>query len=421
MEMIYNFRKNFPFLFLKTSILLSFFFLFYTFVSFSRNISLAPTTITDISENKNLYTITDTLFDSGEFRRFRDSKESLQTLQAFYERLNTNSNFQFVSAFHQPLFFESFKGDEIFYFSPPFEDEETGRMYYPIRSMQMNRNFFERYQLNVSQGEVFAWENVDFESGTLPIILGANYKGIFQINDRIKGQFYFRDYEFQVIGFLENNSFVFYQGDINHDLDSSMILPYPEMTISITEENKEFVGILYFAMLGGDIFIDARYDFSFLNQELAQIARDTGFFDYTLLGVASFALQYQQMFESINANQQLLYVFFTIILVISLFLVAFLNEKSYKRRNLRYFIGYLHGDSMEKISGLVIRNSLSENMLIPLLFLFIVSFIPNQSEFALSTTFIGIAIFLLFDILWVIGRIRKDIRNNFIHQGGKYF
>ena len=102
-------------------------------------------------------------------------------------------------------------------------DEISNEKLIDIKSLQMNEKAFSFYNLKVSKGTEIPWDNITYTSSQkmmIPVILGSNYLDSYAIGDQLKGTLYFETFDFKVVGFLAENSSVYYKNDINKFIDS---------------------------------------------------------------------------------------------------------------------------------------------------------------------------------------------------------
>lgn len=421
MELIYNLKKNGLLILLKTTILAVFFFLLYLFLLFAVNINVELTSNLEESSNKKLFTLTDTLTEPDAFYHFRQSKTLLTTVKSFYEQLNTKENLHFISSFDQPLQIEDFKGDTEFNeaYSTDMEiignyiDPMTKKEVFDAKCFQVNKNFFDYYKLETENKALFPWDDLDIENHTLPILLGSNYKKSYSVGETMKGSLYLKPFDFKIIGFLKENTSVFYKNDLNKYLDDYIILPYPEKLSTVSKENKEFVGMLYFAMLNGDISIDQNKGLDYLTKQLSTIANETGFYDYTLLGVPTFTLQYNRMYELIHYNRTLLISLLLCITICLLAIVHFLTCRMYVHRRTRYYLSFANGDSLKHLTTLLVLDVTVGNVLLLVVFIITYFLSPIQVSTFFLIVVLGMALFSIMDIELMKQFLNKDIRSSF--------
>ncbi|HFR3771560.1 TPA: hypothetical protein ACHVGM_002023, partial [Streptococcus suis] len=273
----------------------------------------AKNNITRLSNGYYSYTIIDTLYEDDAFYQFRSDKESLDTLRIFYNNLYQSKEIELLATFNQPLFIQSFnKGEKFLYDEGMLETNGNTKDPEAVKSFQMNRKAFDFYHLKVEEGEEIDWPSIsllDFNS--YPILLGSQFREHYKLGDKITGEFYTKTITFEVKGFLEPNSYVFYKGNAEFYLDDYIVIPYPIELPDIKTKDFTFEGILYFAM------INSQFATRLPREKVLEVLREqsekSGFVDFSLLEVDDFLIKYEQLLSVISRLQILL-----IILVVAL-------------------------------------------------------------------------------------------------------
>ncbi|EFC95789.1 hypothetical protein NQ487_31420 [Hungatella hathewayi] len=257
-----------------------------------------------VSIGEKRYTLIDNFLDADSFREFRHNDKKVNMLGDFYNKLTGMDNAKLLSMFNQSVVIDDFQGDEKFYyhtkeFRDKFPDAELA-----IKSMQMNQLAFEHNKLKVKKGNMPIWNKISFNDNTFPILLGSSYEGIYNIGDIVKGSFYTKNINFQVIGILEDNTQVYYKTDPAYMLDEYIIIPYPAMAWTVNPNDFVFEGILYFALVNSDIVIDSD-EKNFLTG-IRAIANSTGFVDFSLVGIDDQIIKNQELIFMISEHQRLI-------------------------------------------------------------------------------------------------------------------
>ncbi|MEE4533733.1 hypothetical protein V2U93_04935 [Bacillus velezensis] len=112
-------------------------------------------------KGKNIYQLSDTLFDEKEEKYFSNPKDLLK-LKRFYGELIRNDNFKYLNTTLQPIGVKNFKGDATFldgyeYGSteePYSKDKEMGK-YQLVKSVQLNDKVFSVANLKMKKGSFF--------------------------------------------------------------------------------------------------------------------------------------------------------------------------------------------------------------------------------------------------------------------------
>jgi len=289
---------------LSTCVLTAFFVITGILFTLQNTAMAKESRIKNVYEGKRFYTIVDNFYDADAFYEFRQHSKNINRLGEFYNGLVESSKLEFISIFNQPINIKQYKGDAGFlYNSQEFRNEkilDTSN----VKAIQLNSAAFELYQLSAAQGLSIDWHAVDYQKGVLPVLLGADYNGVYAVGSTFKGNFYGRTMTFEVVGLLEPNTFVYYKGNPEFYLDKYIVMPYPELCKSVDAMDFHFEGILYFAMINGDAATTLG-EKSFL-REIKNIADSTEFTDFSVVGIPILSMRYAEMISVIKENQRLL-------------------------------------------------------------------------------------------------------------------
>lgn len=378
----------------------------YNVVTFSESTHAAVNRSFSDNADVNLYGLIDDLHDPDAFRSFRDSLPDLERLGAFYNQLSNDDELTFLSSFDQPLPIRDFPGDGSFEDGygtgmstrGPYTDEETGRTMVDVKSLQMNRNAFEFYKLRTSTGDTPDWETIDYEASVTPVVLGSDFEGVYEVGDTFVGTLYFAEMTFEVAGFLAPHSSIFYHDDINFFLDTSVVIPYPEQLRGFTEANKDFSGILSFAMVNGDIAASKNLATDEVLDRLASIASSTGFENYALLNVSPYLTQFTLTKKIIQSNLGLVVAIEGALVAGVLFAIFLLNRFLFARESNRYRIAWIAGTSRQRIFLTSLPSVLVAHGGIGAVVATAYLMYPQHSEAALRPVLLAFAAFVLLDL-----------------------
>lgn len=297
--------------------------------------------IQKVYNGKNFYSVIDSLYNPSEFSNFRKNHNNINRIGTFYNSLTTSSLFDFISAFCQPIPIKDFRGSEQFLYNSDQFIKAHSDIPLNIKCFQLNQSAFCFHNLAINNGLSFVWDDIDYSTGKIPIVLGSNYKDIYDIGDCLFGNFYSKDFKFEITGFLTPNTFVYYKGNPEFYLDDYILLPYPKRCELVDATNFKFESILYFAMINGDLATTAtKKD---LLDEIKQIANNTGFIEFSVIGLPKISLKYNEIISVISANQKLLYVSMSLILILILFIQYSTTQLIIVRRKNLYKTYWLIG------------------------------------------------------------------------------
>ena len=95
-------------------------------------------------------------------------------------------------------------------------------------AVQVTESFFDLFSVQITEGRRFTDEDYDFlGKGTIPVIMGAAYKGSFSLSDRFEGYYICDRFMFEIIGFAESGSAFYSSGDRRPvSYDRYIIMPF---------------------------------------------------------------------------------------------------------------------------------------------------------------------------------------------------
>jgi hypothetical protein len=392
----------------------------YNVSTFSRSTQDAVIQSFGDSARVDMYGLTDRLTDPEMFERYRESPANIEKVTRFYDSLQQDApeGVRLLSAFDQAMPVEDFAGGETFehgYGSQgavqgPYEDPVTGAQVVNVKSVQLSRDTFEFYNLAGQNGSDLDWEAVDYESDTIPVLLGADYEGVYAIGDQLAVDYYSKPTQMRVVGFLPPNASMFYQGDINYFLDDHLIVPYPESITGSLESDPVFSGILAFAMLNANIAVGHDRPESTVFEVLKSAASSSGFDQYTLLRVPSYLTQFSSVRALVQENLALVLTVELLIAAASLVMSAILTSSATRRRERRIRIAWELGQSRGDLGRALLTIVAVEYAGLSIAFLAIVHSLPNQESAARTLCLGFIALLGALDLLHRRTQLQRTIR-----------
>lgn len=313
----------------------------------------------------NLFGLVDDLQDPDAFSSFRESTDCLDRLADFYNELADRADLTLLSSFDQPIPVRDFRGGDGFEYGSGTElgtrghyvDDVTGDDLFDTKALQLNRQAFEFYKLQAT-GEPLPWEAIDYTTGSTPVILGHDYDGVYDVGDTFRGDLYSEAVTFEVVGFLDANSSIFYKDDIDFFLDRYIVVPYPERLDHVKAAEKDFTGILEFAMINADIAAPRDVTADELLDRLSVVEHATGFHDYSLLGVSPYLTQFTLTKKAIRDNFGLVVSLEIALAAAVVFSIVVMNRFVFSRRRTRCRIAWLAGTSRGRITQILLRPAL---------------------------------------------------------------
>ncbi|MCO1340097.1 hypothetical protein BJH93_14560 [Kocuria polaris] len=368
---------------------------------------------TDVAINRSfsqkadvdMYGLVDRLDEPEAFHEFRQSRQNLEALGAFYNGLNEHAELSLLSVFDQPVPVRDFAGDTTF--DPGYGTEvsvrgtyadEGGHSVQDVKSLQLNQNAFDFYRLEVDEGDGFDWDAVDYTSGTLPVLLGSSYSGVYDVGDVMRGSYYFRPVEFEVMGILDDRASIYYQGELNHYLDHYLLLPYPQKVGEFTAAEQDFAGILYFAMVNADLAAPKGSDTDEVLREIAMVAETSGFDQYSLLNLPNYMVQFSLVKSVIQGNAALVKSIGAMLFLGVVVASGFGNWQLMRRRRRKTLVFSRLGRSRNAIDRMFTRSSLVGYGMTFLATAVAVRQLPAGSSSALVTALFVLALLTVLDV-----------------------
>ena len=180
----------------------------------------------------------DSLYD--EYRH--DDGQRFQALLTFSDKLRSSGALTFIPYATNPLELlnltipdpcmvnsgTEFAGESVY--------EIEGEPAVATEAVQVTEDFFDLFPVQIAEGRRFSDEDYDFlGKGTIPVIMGAAYKGSFSLGDRFEGYYICDRFTFEIIGFAESGSAFYSSGDGRPvSYDRYIIMPFA----SISEDSE---------------------------------------------------------------------------------------------------------------------------------------------------------------------------------------
>lgn len=361
-ELYYTLKRNTVLMGIYVVLLTTFLVLLNIFVSFNGKIDDVAGSLPRNFSDKTMYSLIDTL-EPDDFEAFNRSADSVEIIADFYNELNKQKEFSYLALNDQPIPIIDFKGNETFEYAygTPMNgngryEAEIGGKTYPfsdVKAIQLNKKSFDFYSLEVAEGEGFNWNELGYDQKTIPVLMGSDYKSIYDLGEIFSGDYLFELVSFKVVGFLKDSSFIFYQGNAEYYLDNILLIPYPQERLENNFNSEGFLNRLYFGMINGNIATNKDMEISDVLNKLNKIGEKTNFKNYHILGVSSFVEQYTDMLLVLTANKELIVFLFSVLFILMGMLLLFISYLSFMKRKRVYYNYYLNGYSKRFVCKLI--------------------------------------------------------------------
>ena len=209
----------------------------YNIIDYRDTINYLSEKVEKIYSNRNIYKFS---YDEETIFSITNKDEALKMIT----ELSDSEEYIFTIAAPTEIPVILFDGYEQFkYVNSTLFQTEDKQEYTYINSFAVNKNTLNAFNVELESGRYFEEsEYNEFDDGVLPIILGNDYKGIFEVGDTIDYVFINKICKAKVVGILKedetipikfNNISVEANGNVdsnNYNLNGLMLIPYGENT-----------------------------------------------------------------------------------------------------------------------------------------------------------------------------------------------
>lgn len=220
----------------------------------------------------------------------------------------------------------------------------------PIKSIQINRQAFDFFKIDVSDGVSFSQDDFKFNDNFIPVILGNSYKDIYKIGDILPIEYYLTKFNAKVIGFAKSDSKVLLNRNMEEYLDRYMIIPQIDFDNPTNKTEYEFQKIVYLVRSNGYICVNnTTENIQNMMLDIKLISEKTGFDKYLFIGYNPHLNQYNNLLSIIKENQNLIKTILSLITIFSIFILILVILLQNKRRHSYFAIHYMQGSTLPQI------------------------------------------------------------------------
>lgn len=265
---------------------------------------------------------------------------------SLYEKLRNSKDFSICSASDSNILIKDFCDNDKFYYMPGDENKYDIDPYNNVRGVfsdlkgfYISDGFEEVFPLEVSGGRNFVKDDFELEDN-IPVILGAEYKSIYNIGDKFKYFDYMNKEErnIQVVGILKEDSYYFDQADII-TLDNRIICPMENLRFN------ENIGERFENLINTALIITDDKESSL--KEIREYSSSLGLYTFSMKsckGAIQFLIE-----ELTNECKDSMFLNFVIFLFIAIGIIT-VQLNSIKERMKEYGIHLLIGASKKDIA-----------------------------------------------------------------------
>lgn len=326
-----------------------FFILMGTFFAFTGEAHYGKSNIERTYKDKAIYQLIDGYYDPDAFTAFRSEPNALNILKNYYHALMNAESFQYLAMFDQSITINDVNGAA---------DSDGGQLK-EAEAFQMNEQACQYFELNVIEGRAFQQGDFDDNGNVMPVLMGNSYMNAFEVGDRLPATYYQKEVELEIIGFLRENTMIYYNGNYEFYLDQYIILPYIHYDAPQTESDESFQEIVYFAMINGYISIssgDAHTQD--MMAEMEAIAEKTGFYNYVFIGSNPNLQQYRGLINILNKNYDLILSLLILSFLVNMVTLGVQAYMMQQRRLRMMAIHYLNGATLQSLMKQIVMEVL---------------------------------------------------------------
>ena len=189
--------------------------------------------------------------------------EQVQAVKRYYADLATDDRFKFYERIGQPISVGGFKGTDIFCYgyehggAVNIYEMHNMQQYTTVKQLALNFVAYQDFLAN-QVADAIGFTEEDFyldESYILPVLLGAEYEGVYEVGDVIDCLYYGITTKYKVRGFLRQGACIPRKGQMVY-LDRYMVTVSPTVTLEPQSEDEAYwQGALYFHKLNGSVLL----------------------------------------------------------------------------------------------------------------------------------------------------------------------
>ena len=270
-ELYFSMRKNMVFSILITIFSLSSLLLMFVMFRFSIQTTNTLTRMNESLDSVQIFHLSEDIDQSPGGVPMFLQPDGLERQKEFYygTLLAMDNNFS-VTSTTDSMFLEidvnDFRGGEAFqrHYIDGFNVGAVpfaGRFFYQIQAITIDYFGWNIFPLDIEVGR--GLESYDFSvftGGPIPIVLGHEYLGYYEIGDIITGYYAAEEFDFEVVGILAKNQKIFFW-QTDYRVDYYILIPFVSFGEPESFAERDFQGFYYMLKaLNTYIFVDDNVD-----------------------------------------------------------------------------------------------------------------------------------------------------------------
>ena len=356
-EIVFDIRRN-PIIFTILIFQLTVFFIVCLFSEqLEKQINIKQQESSYEQQEMNYYYLTDNLVGDYETAFFEDSN-ALGKLKIMYSMLTNHPDFTYLEMYNNPvvLIGENINDRVLDYYEQGkaeyFRTIVNGKVCNEVKCFWVSSNIESVFDLQCQSGKL--WSEAEKNNTPIPIVLGSEYMGIYEVGDYIEGISPIASEDghvkFQVYGILEEGEYLLYRDRIIN-LDRYVLIPLQdEKTIPANKEELRTQKLLYLFKINGTLY--STLSANELQSIVQEICENSGVIPSSKVSTATNSKSYilnQSMLDILCIFEKMLFMLnvFATVATILYTVIKIDKNKEY------YAILTLNGFSLKQISLIV--------------------------------------------------------------------
>lgn len=213
--------------------------------------------------------------DYPDFSTLLDASDALKRLKQFYTDLNLMV--ERVEYHTQSLSYDgTYTGDMKFSRNGALNQMgDDNNTHTSLKTLMVGKSEADAFDDVLESGRSFHEDDftVSAETDSIPVLLGYDYHGVYQIGDELTLSLHTQPLHFMVIGFLQSNTT--FQFDQEIPLDQHIIAPFYDITYEPTDAVNQYYQTIYYTQkCDGFVQIDAAADADQMFRKVGELAQE---------------------------------------------------------------------------------------------------------------------------------------------------
>lgn len=180
----------------------------------------------------------------------------LDVLKDVYDEVESSEDFRIYEIGSQYLNVVDYQGPKNLDVGYEYRQNTTQVIDYDIGEMkvtaincvQLGRNTMELFNIQVSDGELFAEQDYVYRRNeVIPVLLGDQFAGVYEIGDIFQADYQGELYKFSPIGFIAQSSYITAGSGSLLFLDNCIIMPMFSFGYEPKDQSEELIHVCHYA------------------------------------------------------------------------------------------------------------------------------------------------------------------------------